>query len=464
MNYILDDYSRGLLSVLECPVCKEFMGAPITLCEHGHNICGNCRPRLKNCPTCRQKLLSTRNIALEELSTKFKYPCKYRERGCLSMFSKDVINDHEINCPFENKIVLVENASDSEHYSLNENNDPVQISAVQAGDKEIKFPEPSNILFDQACSLECQREISSQYLPQALPNYLISETEYNYSNIPFEGSFKIDDISRNYCSGYNMLSFPQEVITEQKCDDSHRQISGEVRDIFGEREQRHRTQQIFTGPADTCNTSSRQIRVLENSPVHFGGRRSVSEELLSKIQDVCILQQANEVEIHSCRYSDRGCKRRLPLELLLGHQTSCPYRFEIVSDVNVINSRRQKTNQESELCGNSSSFSGQRTDEFPCVNRERGCLLVLPSELVQTHSSVCRYKSSSNVQEYECANRVYGCKLSISRMLLADHEQICSHRPQRCPLREVYNCPWIGPNEFINRHIRDYHKCGDVCF
>ncbi|KAJ4451995.1 hypothetical protein ANN_03479 [Periplaneta americana] len=410
MNYILDDYSRGLLSVLECPVCKEFMGAPITLCEHGHNICGNCRPRLKNCPTCRQKLLSTRNIALEELSTKFKYPCKYRERGCLSMFSKDVINDHETNCPFENKIVLVENASDSEHYSLNENNDPVQISAVQAG------------------------------------------------------SFKIDDISRNYCSGYNMLSFPQEVITEQKCDDSHRQISGEVRDIFGEREQRHRTQQIFTGPADTCNTSSRQIRVLENPPVHFGGRRSVSEELLSKIQDVCILQQANEVEIHSCRYSDRGCKRRLPLELLLGHQTSCPYRFEVVSDVNVINSRRQKTSQESELCGNSSSFSGQRTDEFPCVNRERGCLLVLPSELVQTHSSVCRYKSSSNVQEYECANRVYGCKLSISRMLLADHEQICSHRPQKCPLREVYNCPWIGPNEFINRHIRDYHKCGDVCF
>ena len=53
---------------LECPVCCEDLGAPrrIYQCSQGHPVCSSCRPRLRNCPTCRASFMG-RAIGMEQL-------------------------------------------------------------------------------------------------------------------------------------------------------------------------------------------------------------------------------------------------------------------------------------------------------------------------------------------------------------------------------------------------------------
>jgi hypothetical protein len=102
-RYLSDD----LMSELECPVCTEYMLPPIGLCEAGHSICSKCKPNLLECPTCRQPLLNTRNLALENLARKVEYPCTNRKSGCKETYPVDLITDHQsacvyapITCPF----------------------------------------------------------------------------------------------------------------------------------------------------------------------------------------------------------------------------------------------------------------------------------------------------------------------------------------------------------------------------
>jgi len=68
MNSLPKDLDQGLLQELECPVCFECMVPPITMCENGHSICPNCKPKLNNCPSCNKPFLQVRNLALESLS------------------------------------------------------------------------------------------------------------------------------------------------------------------------------------------------------------------------------------------------------------------------------------------------------------------------------------------------------------------------------------------------------------
>lgn len=42
-----------VLSAFECPVCMDYMMPPYLQCQSGHLVCGNCRPKLTCCPTCR---------------------------------------------------------------------------------------------------------------------------------------------------------------------------------------------------------------------------------------------------------------------------------------------------------------------------------------------------------------------------------------------------------------------------
>ncbi|XP_069680139.1 E3 ubiquitin-protein ligase siah-1-like [Periplaneta americana] len=93
-----NDLSDNLLQELECPICLEYMIPPITMCESGHNICNKCRPRMKKCPNCRQSLLSARNLALENLAKKVKYPCYNRRTGCEEAFPLDEIDKHQSIC------------------------------------------------------------------------------------------------------------------------------------------------------------------------------------------------------------------------------------------------------------------------------------------------------------------------------------------------------------------------------
>jgi hypothetical protein len=93
-----EDLGSSLLVELECPVCAEYMIPPITLCERGHSICSRCKPKLKKCPTCRQQLLAVRNLTLEKLTSKIKYPCCNRKTGCDESLTLDQIIRHQPIC------------------------------------------------------------------------------------------------------------------------------------------------------------------------------------------------------------------------------------------------------------------------------------------------------------------------------------------------------------------------------
>jgi E3 ubiquitin-protein ligase SIAH1 len=108
----MDDRSRALDEVLlrdlECPVCMQYMVPPIQLCTNGHNICSRCRGKVQRCLTCRAEFLETRNVALENIARRLKYPCANRQSGCLDRFSIEHIAEHqavcvygEIKCPFQ---------------------------------------------------------------------------------------------------------------------------------------------------------------------------------------------------------------------------------------------------------------------------------------------------------------------------------------------------------------------------
>lgn len=62
------------LQLLECPVCKEYMGPPIYQCSSGHTICNSCKTKLGKCSSCEDPIEKTRNFTLEELSKKVELP------------------------------------------------------------------------------------------------------------------------------------------------------------------------------------------------------------------------------------------------------------------------------------------------------------------------------------------------------------------------------------------------------
>ena len=107
----MDNMSRALdealLRDLECPVCMEYMVPPIKLCTNGHNICSRCRERVQLCPTCTGEFSGARNVTLENIAKRLKYPCTNKKSGCLERFSIEHIAKLQavcvygkIKCPF----------------------------------------------------------------------------------------------------------------------------------------------------------------------------------------------------------------------------------------------------------------------------------------------------------------------------------------------------------------------------
>ena len=73
---------------------------PIIQCRSGHLVCGNCRPKLTSCPTCRGPLTSIRNLAMEKLANSVRFPCKYASSGCEVTMPPTEKADHEEHCEF----------------------------------------------------------------------------------------------------------------------------------------------------------------------------------------------------------------------------------------------------------------------------------------------------------------------------------------------------------------------------
>jgi len=95
-------FDEALLEDLECPVCMEYMVPPINLCTNGHNICSRCRQSVQCCPICRAEFLETRNVVLENIARRQKYPCVNRQKGCLELFSIEHIAEHQAVCVYGN--------------------------------------------------------------------------------------------------------------------------------------------------------------------------------------------------------------------------------------------------------------------------------------------------------------------------------------------------------------------------
>ncbi|CAK1553494.1 unnamed protein product [Leptosia nina] len=92
---LLKELNAKLLSILECPVCLEWMEPPITQCGRGHLVCRSCRSRLQACPLCRKEFSTVRNRAIEAVSELVRYPCRF---GCGQERQLKSRAGHESNC------------------------------------------------------------------------------------------------------------------------------------------------------------------------------------------------------------------------------------------------------------------------------------------------------------------------------------------------------------------------------
>nr|CAD7451848.1 unnamed protein product [Timema tahoe] len=90
-----------IASHFECPVCFDYVQAPIVQCKNGHLVCSNCRPKTKRCPTCRGPLGKIRNLSMENLSCFISFPCKFVVRGCKALLFQRKMAAHVKACEFQ---------------------------------------------------------------------------------------------------------------------------------------------------------------------------------------------------------------------------------------------------------------------------------------------------------------------------------------------------------------------------
>lgn len=90
----------SMLSLYECPVCMDSVVPPILQCRNGHLLCSSCRKNVLRCAVCRDGLVDVRNLSLEKLAHKVKFPCKFKTVGCTAVLSAPGKHPHEYRCPF----------------------------------------------------------------------------------------------------------------------------------------------------------------------------------------------------------------------------------------------------------------------------------------------------------------------------------------------------------------------------
>ncbi|KAJ3636474.1 hypothetical protein MTP99_000021 [Tenebrio molitor] len=90
-----------LLVELECPICTNYMSPPIRQCATGHSVCESCRKKLPKCALCQGKFTDSRNISLEGLAVKMRYPCINKSTGCTAKLSYTERETHELRCTFK---------------------------------------------------------------------------------------------------------------------------------------------------------------------------------------------------------------------------------------------------------------------------------------------------------------------------------------------------------------------------
>jgi len=120
--------SDKLISELECPVCLlPPRDAPVFMCPLGHNICFECRPKVKKCPICkinyRQKE-DTRNFFVEKILDSLERNCRFELFDCdySTCDSKQLVN-HEKTCSKKPELYEdLRKSDDSDGENVEENN------------------------------------------------------------------------------------------------------------------------------------------------------------------------------------------------------------------------------------------------------------------------------------------------------------------------------------------------------
>lgn len=92
--------NQELATLFECPVCFDYVLPPIMQCSAGHLVCGQCRPKLQVCPTCRGPVPSIRNLAMEKVAATVYFPCRYHNNGCQSHLLHTDKIEHEEQCEY----------------------------------------------------------------------------------------------------------------------------------------------------------------------------------------------------------------------------------------------------------------------------------------------------------------------------------------------------------------------------
>lgn len=90
--------NTGILSILECPVCLEYIVPPIYQCDNQHLLCSACQQYLAHCPICQVKLKGARNLCMEKVSDYVLYPCKNESIGCKVQLHLNKKTAHESAC------------------------------------------------------------------------------------------------------------------------------------------------------------------------------------------------------------------------------------------------------------------------------------------------------------------------------------------------------------------------------
>ncbi|PSN34266.1 hypothetical protein C0J52_18762 [Blattella germanica] len=95
---------------LNWKICRAKDYIAVTLCfkcQEFKHISKYCQQDDQSCSNCAGSLISTRNRAMETLSSRITYPYKNHKSGCTILFLVEFKQEHEINCIFTPRLCTV---------------------------------------------------------------------------------------------------------------------------------------------------------------------------------------------------------------------------------------------------------------------------------------------------------------------------------------------------------------------
>lgn len=91
------DVALSLQELASCPICADNLYPAHSLCRNGHGVCGNCRVKLRLCPTCQQDFVLERATLLNQIFEAIPTSCPFNDQGCQVMMCSKT---HPLFCEF----------------------------------------------------------------------------------------------------------------------------------------------------------------------------------------------------------------------------------------------------------------------------------------------------------------------------------------------------------------------------